>query len=60
MREDCQRYEPRGGPLVGKSEAEIAEALMEAYLRGFDDGVHETQQSFIQTQMLLMMPAGNA
>jgi len=33
---------------------------MEAYLRGFDDGVQETQQSFIQTQMLLMMPAGNA
>ena len=60
MREDCQRYEPRGGPLVGKSEAEIAEALMEAYLRGFDDGVHETQQSFIQTQMLLMCTQGNA
>lgn len=60
MREDCERYEPRGGPLVGKSEAEIADALMEAYLLGFEHGVQETQQSFIQTQMLLMMPAGNA
>ena len=60
MREDREPYEPRGLPLVGKSETEIAEALMEAYLAGFDAGVEETQRQFIQTQILLMTPAGNA
>jgi hypothetical protein len=60
MRGDCEPYEPRGLPLVGKSEAEINEALMEAYLAGFEAGVEEAQRQFIQTQILLMTPAGNA
>jgi hypothetical protein len=60
MREDRKPYEPRGLPLVGKSETEIDEALMDAYLAGFDAGVEETQRQFIQTQILLMTPAGNA
>jgi len=60
MRTDRESYEPRGLPLVGKSEAEIDEALMEAYLAGFDAGVEEAQRQFIQTQILLMTPAGNA
>jgi hypothetical protein len=33
---------------------------MEAFLAGFDAGVEETQRQFIQTQLLLMAPAGNA
>jgi hypothetical protein len=60
MRTDREPYEPRGLPLVGKSETEIDEALMEAYLAGFDAGVEEAQRQFIQTQILLMTPAGNA
>jgi len=60
MREDRKPYEPRGLPLVGKSETEIDEALMDAYLAGFDAGVEETQRQFIQTQILLRTPAGNA
>ena len=60
MREDRKPYEPRGVPFVGKSEAEILEALMEAYMKGFDDGVEEAQRQFIQTQLLFMAPAGNA
>ena len=60
MREDRKPYEPRGVPFAGKSEAEILEALMEAYMKGFDDGVEEAQHQFIQTQLLLMTPAGNA
>jgi len=60
MRGDREPYEPRGLPLVGKSETEIDEALMEAYLAGFDAGVEEAQRQFIQTQILLMTPAGNA
>jgi hypothetical protein len=60
MREDRQPYEPRGLPLIGKSEAEINEALMDAFLAGFDAGVKEAQRQFIQTQILLMTPAGNA
>jgi hypothetical protein len=60
MRTDRKPYEPRGVPLSGKSEAEIFEALMEAYMKGFDDGVEEAQRQFIQTQILLMTPAGNA
>jgi hypothetical protein len=60
MRTDRKPYEPRGVPFSGKSEAEILEALMEAYMKGFDDGVEEAQRQFIQTQILLMTPAGNA
>jgi hypothetical protein len=60
MRTNRKPYEPRGVPLSGKSEAEIFEALMEAYMKGFDDGVEEAQRQFIQTQILLMTPAGNA
>jgi len=60
MRTDREPYEPRGLPLVGKSETEIDEALMEAYLAGFDAGVEEAQRQFIQTQILLMTPAGSA
>jgi hypothetical protein len=33
---------------------------MKAYLAGFDAGVEEAQRQFIQTQILLMTPAGNA
>jgi hypothetical protein len=29
-------------------------------MKGFDDGVEEAQRQFIQTQILLMTPAGNA
>jgi hypothetical protein len=60
MRTDRKPYEPRGFPLIGKSETEIEEALIEAYMKGFDDGVEEAQRQFIQTQILLMTPAGNA
>ncbi len=60
MREDRKPYEPRGGPLVGKSETEINDALVNAYLQGFDDGVEEAQKQFVQTQLLFMAPAGNA
>jgi hypothetical protein len=60
MRTNCERHELRGRPLVGKSEAEIEEALLEAYMQGFDDGVEDAEQNFLQTQMLLMMTAGNA
>jgi hypothetical protein len=60
MHTDREPYEPRGLPLVGKSETEIDKALMEAYLAGFDAGVEEAQRQFIQTQILLMTPAGNA
>jgi hypothetical protein len=60
MRTDRKPYEPRGVPFSGKPEAEILEALMEAYLKGFDDGVEEAQRQFIQTQILLMTPAGSA
>ena len=60
MRTDCERHELRGGPLVGKSEAEIERALMEAYMQGFDDGVDDAQHKFVQTQLLLMLTAGNA
>ena len=60
MRTNCERHELRGGPLVGKSETEIEEALMEAYMQGFDDGVEDAEHNFLQTQMLLMWTAGNA
>jgi hypothetical protein len=60
MRTDRKPYEPRGGPFLGKSETEISEALMDAYLAGFDAGVEEAQRQFIQTQLLFMAPAGNA
>lgn len=60
MRGDRKPYEPRGFPLVGKSETEIEEALIEAYMKGFDDGVNEAQEQFVQTQLLFLPPAGNA
>jgi hypothetical protein len=60
MRGDRKPYEPRGLPLVGKSETEIEEALMDAFSEGFDAGVEEAQRQFIQTQLLFITPAGNA
>jgi hypothetical protein len=60
MHTNCEQHEFRGGSLVGKSEAEIEKALLEAYMKGFDDGVEDAKHNFLQTQMLLMMTAGNA
>jgi flagellar biosynthesis/type III secretory pathway protein FliH len=41
-------------------EATLAYACLEAYQKGFDDGVHQAQEQFAQTQLLLMCTAGNA
>jgi hypothetical protein len=41
-------------------EATLAHACLEAYQQGFDDGVHQAEEQFAQTQMLLMCTAGNA
>jgi flagellar biosynthesis/type III secretory pathway protein FliH len=41
-------------------EATLAYACFEAYQQGFDDGVHQAQEQFAQTQLLLMCTAGNA
>lgn len=42
------------------SEATLAYACLEAYQQGFDDGVHQAQEQFAQTQLLLMCTAGHA
>ena len=41
-------------------EATLAFACLEAYQQGFDDGVHQAEEQFAQTQLLLMCTAGNA
>jgi hypothetical protein len=41
-------------------EAILANACLEAYERGFDDGSHDAEERIAQTQMLLMFTAGNA
>jgi flagellar biosynthesis/type III secretory pathway protein FliH len=41
-------------------EATLAYACLEAYQQGFDDGVHQAQEQFAQTQLLLMCTAGHA
>ena len=41
-------------------EATLAHACLEAYQQGFDDGVHQAQEQFAQTQLLLMCTAGHA
>jgi len=41
-------------------EATLAFACLEAYQQGFDDGVHQAEEQFAQTQMLLMCTAGHA
>ena len=42
------------------AEAVMAFACLESYQQGFDDGIHQAEQQFAQTQMLLMFTAGNA
>lgn len=41
-------------------EAMMAVACLEAYEQGFDDGVCEAEERMAQTQMLLLLTAGNA
>ena len=41
-------------------ETTLAFACREAYQQGFDDGVHQAEEQFAQTQMLLMCTAGHA
>ena len=41
-------------------EAMLAHACLEAYQQGFDDGVHQAEEQFAQTQLLLMCTAGHA
>ena len=41
-------------------EATLAHACLKAYQQGFDDGIHQAEEQFAQTQMLLMCTAGHA
>jgi flagellar biosynthesis/type III secretory pathway protein FliH len=41
-------------------ETTLAYACLEAYQQGFDDGVHQAEEQFAQTQLLLMCTAGHA
>jgi hypothetical protein len=46
----------------GRRDAEsvMAKACLEAYDQGFEDGVHETEQTHFNAQILLHCTAGNA
>ena len=41
-------------------ESVLANACLEAYEQGFDDGAKDAEQRIMQTQMLLMFTAGSA
>lgn len=65
MREDRKRHEPRGSKRSGQSETkELAELWLFAfdagYEEGFEAGVEEAKQQFMQTQLLLLHTGGNA
>jgi hypothetical protein len=60
MRTNRERYEPRSGEVAGQSEAEILNALQEAYDQGFEDGIEEAREQFMQTQLLIFHTGGSA
>ena len=65
MRKNCERHEPRSGPLVGKSETEESmttwmDAFDQGYEEGFEAGVEEAKEQFMQTQLLIFHTGGNA
>jgi hypothetical protein len=60
MRTNRQRYEPGSWELPEQSETKILEALQEAYDQGFEDGLEEAREQFMQTQLLLFHTGGSA
>ena len=61
MREDRKRHEPPSGvrPEYPATEESMI-AWMDGYDQGYEAGVEEAREQFMQAQMLLMYTAGNA
>ena len=61
MREDRKRHEPASGvrPEYPSTEADMI-SWMDGYDQGYEAGVEEAREQFMQAQMLLMYTAGNA
>ena len=60
MRTNSHRNEPRSWELPEQSETKILEALQEAYDQGFEDGIEEAREQFMQTQLLIFHTGGSA
>ena len=60
MRTNRQRYEPRRGECLEQPEAEVLTALQEAYDQGYEDGIEEAREQFMQTQLLIFHTGGSA
>ena len=61
MREDRKRHEPPSGvrPEYPSTDADMI-SWMDGYDQGYEAGVEEAREQFMQAQMLLMYTAGNA
>lgn len=61
MREDRKRHEPRSGqqPEFPATEADMI-AWMDGFDQGYEAGIEEAREQFMQTQMLLYGIGGNA
>ena len=61
MREDRKRHEPPSGFRTEYPTTEESMiAWMDGYDQGYEAGIEDARQQFMQTQMLLMCTAGNA
>jgi len=61
MRENRERHEPPSGLRTEYPATEESMiAWMDGYDQGYEAGIEDARQQFMQTQMLLMCTAGNA
>jgi len=61
MREDRKRHEPRSGqcPEYPATEESMI-AWMDGYDQGYEAGVEEAREQFMQTQLLILHTGGSA
>jgi hypothetical protein len=61
MREDRKRHEPRSGqsPEYPATEESMS-AWMDGYDQGYEAGIEEAREQFMQTQLLIFHTGGSA
>ena len=61
MRGDRKRHEPRSGELPEQPTTEESmSAWMDGYDQGYEAGVEEAREQFMQTQILILHTGGSA
>jgi len=59
MREDRKRHEPSSGECPEYPATEMI-VWMDGYDQGYEDGIQEARQQFMQTQLLIYHTGGSA